>query len=178
MFAPIHLIYARAKNGVIGLNNQLPWHLPEDLAHFKKLTTGQTVLMGRKTWDSLPNAYKPLPNRLNLVMTRTKGWQAPGAHTVDSMEMAQEFHHDHCVQHPKEPLSSTPAIWVIGGAQIYAQSLPHAQRVEMTEIDLEVNGDAFAPDLGQEWIEIHREEHTSSRGVPFRFLTFNRFKGN
>lgn len=176
MLAPIHLIYACSKKGVIGHNNQLPWHLPEDLAHFKKLTTGQTVLMGRKTWDSLPVAFKPLPNRLNLVMTRTKDWHAPGAVTVNSIEMAQEHHRQHCEQLQKETLSSTPpAIWVIGGAQIYAQTLTQAQCVEMTEIDLDVSGDAFAPELGQEWREIHREEHISSKGVPFRFLTFNRF---
>jgi dihydrofolate reductase len=175
MLAPIHLIYACAKNGAIGLNNQLPWHLPEDLAHFKKLTTGQTVLMGRKTWDSLPSAFKPLPNRLNLVMTRNSDWHAPGALAVSSLEMAQELHHQHCSQHPQDKLSSTPAIWVIGGAQVYAQTLSKAQSVEMTEIDLEVNADAFAPLLGQEWREIHREEHTSSKGVSFRFLTFNRF---
>jgi len=172
---PLHLIFACAKKGVIGMSNQLPWHLPEDLAHFKKLTSGQTVLMGRKTWDSLPAAFKPLPNRLNLVLTRQTDWVAPGAVTVHSLEMAKAFHEQRHPPTSKETLSSVPAIWVIGGEQIYAQTLPHAQTVEMTQIDLDVAGDAFAPTLGQEWREIHREEHISSKGVPFRFLTFNRF---
>ncbi len=171
----LNLILACANKGVIGMDNQLPWHLPEDLAHFKKLTSAQTVLMGRKTWDSLPKAFKPLPNRLNLVLTRQSDWSAPGAVAVHTLEKACEYHEAHHAKHSQEPLSSAPAIWIIGGAQIYAQSVPLATTVEMTQIDLDVPGDAYAPVLGQEWREIHREEHTSSQGVRFRFLTFKRF---
>jgi dihydrofolate reductase len=173
--ADIHLIFACANDGVIGLDNKLPWHLPEDLAHFKKITTGQTVLMGRHTWDSLPNAFKPLPNRLNLVMTKQIQWSAPGAVAVHSLEMAQELHQAHWSKIDPETHSLTPSIWVIGGAQIYAHTLSLAHTIEMTQIDLDVKGDAFAPALGQEWREIHREEHTSSKGVRFRFLTLKRF---
>ena len=176
MLAPdIHLIFACANDGVIGLDNKLPWHLPEDLAHFKKITTGQTVLMGRHTWDSLPSAFKPLPNRLNLVMTKQIHWSAPGAVAVHSLEMAKELHQAHWTKIYPETHSLTPSIWVIGGAQIYAHTLSLAHTIEMTQIDLNVKGDAFAPALGQEWREIHREEHTSSKGVRFRFLTLKRF---
>jgi dihydrofolate reductase len=175
IMTPIHLIFACAQKGVIGMDNQLPWHLPEDLAHFKKLTTSQTVLMGRKTWDSLPKAFKPLPNRLNLVLTRQADWSAPGAVAVHTLDMARDYHEAHHAKHSQEALSSAPVLWVIGGAQIYAQLLPVASTVEMTEIDLDVPGDAYAPVLGKEWREIHRTEHTSAKGVRFRFLTFKRF---
>ena len=182
MFATqIHLIFACANQGVIGLDNKLPWHLPEDLAHFKKITTGQTVLMGRKTWDSLPSAFKPLPNRLNLVMTKQTHWTAPGAVAVHSVETAQAFHQAHWSKQDQTALALAlapvppPSIWVIGGAQIYAQTISIAHTIEMTQIDLDVKGDAYAPPLGQEWREIHREEHTSIKGVRFRFLTLRRF---
>jgi dihydrofolate reductase len=171
----IHLIFACAQGGVIGLDNKLPWHLPEDLAHFKKLTSGQTVLMGRKTWDSLPAAFKPLPNRLNLVLTTQAHWTAPGAVAVHSLQAAKEVHQAHRSSQTDASHESESAIWVIGGAQVYAQTMSEAHVIEMTQIDLEVKGDAFAPLLGQEWRETSRQEHTSVKGVRFRFLTMKRF---
>ena len=155
----LNLIYARAANGVIGKDNQLPWHLPEDLAHFKRHTSGCPVLMGRKTWDSLPPRFRPLPGRRNLVLTRQSDWHAEGAERCDSLEDALA----RCAE--------APEVWVIGGAQLYAQALPHAQRVVVTEIGQNFEGDAFAPTLGSEWVETARETGTSVNGLGYAFVT-------
>jgi len=162
MATRLHLIYARAANGVIGANNTLPWHLPEDLAHFKRQTLGCPVIMGRKTWDSLPPKFRPLPGRLNLVVTRQSDWQAQGAQAAASLRDALA----HC--------GDAPDAWVIGGAQIYAQALPLAHSVVVTEIDLQVQGDAFAPDLGSAWREADRESHVSAQGLAYSFVNYQR----
>ena len=160
---PLHLIYARAANGVIGKNNTLPWHLPEDMAHFKQLTLGRTVIMGRKTWDSLPPRFRPLPGRTNIVVTRQADWQAEGAQRAASVPDALAL------------CDNTHTIWVIGGAQIYAQALPLADCVEVTEIAQDFDGDAHAPELGAEWVAAARSTHTSSsNGLPFSFVTYLR----
>ena len=125
----LHLIYARAANGVIGHQGGLPWHLPEDLAHFKRTTLGCPVIMGRKTWDSLPPKFRPLPGRTNVVITRQSGWQADGAVVAHSLQDAMDL------------CASQPDVWVIGGAQIYAQALPLASSVEVTEIEWDVQGE-------------------------------------
>jgi dihydrofolate reductase len=164
----INLIYARAANGVIGLHNRLPWHLPEDLAHFKRHTLGCPVLMGRATWDGLPPRFRPLPGRLNLVLTRdalrAAALRAEGAQPCTSLEDALA----HCAALEPAP----PELWVIGGAQIYAQALPLAQRVLATEIDADFEGDAHAPPLGPQWRECAREPHTSTSGLRFAFVTY------
>lgn len=160
--ARLHLIYARAANGVIGKDNALPWHLPEDLAHFKRTTLGCPVIMGRKTWDSLPAKFRPLPGRINVVVTRDPQWQADGALRAPSLQAARE----------RCPPDSDA--WVIGGAQIYAQALPLATSVVVTEIDRDFDGDAHAPELGPEWRETGREAHTAANGLPFAFVTYNR----
>ncbi len=160
--AKLHLIYARAANGVIGRENTLPWHLPEDLAHFKRTTLGCPVIMGRKTWDSLPPRFRPLPGRANIVVTRDTGWRAEGALVAHSIEAAREL----C------PAGSDA--WVIGGAQIYAQALPLASTVVVTDIARDFEGDAFAPTLGPEWREASREEHVAASGLPFAFVTYTR----
>ena len=160
--ARLHLIYARAANGVIGKDNTLPWHLPEDLAHFKRTTLGCPVIMGRKTWDSLPPKFRPLPGRLNIVVTRDTGFVADGASVAHSLEAARDL----C------PPGSHA--WVIGGAQIYAQALPLAHTVVVTEIARDFEGDAFAPALGTEWREAAREEHVAASGLPFAFVTYTR----
>jgi dihydrofolate reductase len=129
---------------VIGRDNRLPWHLPEDLAHFKRTTLGCPVIMGRKTWDSLPSKFRPLPGRLNIVVTRDAGFVADGASVALSLEAARDL----C------PAGGTA--WVIGGAQIYAQALPLASEVVVTEIAQDFEGDAFAPVLGSEWREAAR----------------------
>ena len=160
--ATLNLIYARAANGVIGQDNQLPWHLPEDLAHFKRTTLGSPVIMGRKTWDSLPPRFRPLPGRQNLVLTNDRSWGAEGAEVVHSLADA---------------LARCPAgqtAWVIGGAQVYALALPLARRIVVTEIARDFAGDAFAPVLGPEWVTTGREAHVSASGLPFAFVTYTR----
>lgn len=154
------LIYARARNGVIGREGKLPWHLPEDLAHFKAVTQGCPVIMGRKTWDSLPPRFRPLPGRRNIVVTRQPGWQAEGAERAGSLQDAIAL------------CQPAPRAWVIGGAELYAQALPHAQTVVVTEIDRNYDGDAFAPALGEDWREVQRESHVAASGLPYSFVTY------
>ena len=160
----INLIFARARNGVIGAGNTLPWHLPQDLAHFKRLTAGYPVIMGRRTWDSLPERFRPLPARTNFVVTRQAQWQAPGARPVGSLEQALGACAD------AEP---TPAeVWVIGGAQLYALALPLAHRAIVTELARDFEGDAFAPGLGPQWVEVARASHATGDGMRFDFVTY------
>ena len=156
----LHLIFARAANGVIGQRNTLPWHLPEDLAHFKRVTMGCPVLMGRKTWDSLPPRFRPLPGRLNVVVTRQSDWQASGALRAHSLPEA-------CALCPPDS-----DVWVIGGAEIYAQALPLASTAVVTEIDAAFEGDAFAPQFGPQWRETARERLLSATGLSFSFVTY------
>ena len=158
----LKLIYARSRNGVIGRDGQLPWHLPADLAHFKQTTLGQAVVMGRKTWDSLPERFRPLPGRTNIVITRQTDWHAPGALVAHSLEQA---------------MSLCPApgpLWVIGGAEIYAQALPLASTVVVTEIDVEVQGDAHAPKLGTEWKEMSRLLQQNEDGLSYSFVIYKK----
>ncbi|PIT73320.1 dihydrofolate reductase [Limnohabitans sp. G3-2] len=156
----LHLIYARARNGTIGKDQQMPWHLPEDLAHFKRVTLGQPVIMGRKTWDSLPARFRPLPGRTNIVITRQADWSADGASRAASIEEAMRLCGD------------VPDAWIMGGAEIYRQAEPLASTAVVTEIDADFDGDAFAPELGAAWQEIHRETHVGANGLPFSFVTF------
>ena len=166
----INLIYARAANGVIGKDNAMPWHLPEDLAHFRRWTQGCPVIMGRATWDSLPPKFRPLPGRLNLVLTRD-ATRAQTIATAGAVAMASlQAALDHCAR-----LQPPPAdVWVMGGAQIYAQALPLAQRAVVTEIDHAFDGDAHAPALDANWRETTRDSHTSGQGWPFHFVTYVR----
>src|SRR3990167_1245781 len=149
----LHLIFARAANGVIGKDNALPWHLPEDMAHFKRTTLGCPVIMGRKTWDSLPARFRPLPGRLNVVVTRQPDWTADGAVVANSLEAA-------CAACPPDSTA-----WVIGGAELYAQALALAGTAVVTEINADFDGDAFAPRFGPEWRELARESHLSGTGL-------------
>ena len=160
----INLIYARAANGVIGKEGVMPWHLPEDLAHFKRLTQGWPVIMGRKTWDSLPPRFRPLPGRTNIVITRQTGWQETGAQPAPSLAHALEL------------CTGSAEVWIIGGAQIYTQAEPLAQRAEVTEIAQDFEGDAFAPALGVGWRETARDNQVSSNGLKFSFVTYNNYE--
>ncbi|MDD0837954.1 dihydrofolate reductase [Curvibacter sp. HBC61] len=163
---PLKLIFARAANGVIGRDNTLPWHLPEDLTHFKRTTLGCPVIMGRRTWDSLPPRFRPLPGRQNIVLSRNPAWVAEGALRVGSLS---------------EALAALPAeqdVWVIGGAELYAQALPLAQQAVVTEIEQAFEGDALAPHFGPGWTESSRSDlQTSSTGLTFRFVTYTQEKG-
>ena len=162
----IALIYARAANGTIGKNGTMPWHLPEDLAHFKRLTNGCPVIMGRKTWDSLPARFRPLPGRRNIVITRQPDWHENGVQRASSLlEALQMCEHE------------SGTVWVMGGAQIYAQALPLAGRVEVTEIAQDFDGDAFVPVLGPEWVQATREDHRGADDhstLPFSFVCYLR----
>ena len=162
----INLIYARAANGVIGANGTIPWHLPEDMAHFKQQTAGSPVIMGRKTWDSLPPRFRPLPGRQNIVVTRQADWRAEGAFAVGNLSDALSL----CAK------AASPEVWVIGGAQIYAEAEPLAQRAVVTEIARDYEGDAHAPVLdGAAWREMQRESHVSAKdGLAFSFATYER----
>jgi dihydrofolate reductase len=161
----LHLIFARAAHGVIGFNNALPWHLPEDLAHFKRTTLGCPVIMGRKTWDSLPHKFRPLPGRLNIVVTRQSGWQAAGALCAHSLPEAMAL----C------PANSDA--WVIGGAEIYTLALPLASTAVVTDIEASFEGDAYAPQFGPEWTETARARQVSSTGLNFSFITYSKISG-
>lgn len=159
MNAELFLIYARADNGVIGKDGDLPWHLPADLKRFKALTMAKPMIMGRKTFDSFPS---PLPGRRHIVLTRDKDWQAHGAEVAHSLAEALA-------------LVEVETAAVIGGAEIYAQFLPLADWIEMTEVRGNFDGDTVMPPLGPEWHEIAREEHEAADGKPaYAFVTLKR----
>lgn len=151
-------IYARAGNGVIGKDGALPWHIPADLKRFKALTMGRVMIMGRKTFESFG---KPLPGRRHVVLTRDEGWQAEGAEVAAS---------------PAKALAMAgPDAWVIGGAEVFRLLLPKCDRVELTEIHADYEGDTVMPALDTEWQEVAREEHPAAVGRPaFAFVTLER----
>ena len=156
----LNLIFAKSRNGVIGKDGKLPWHLPEDLAHFKRVTLGCPVIMGRKTWDSLPARFRPLPGRTNVVVTHQSDWSAPGAQRAAGLTDALDM------------CASAEQVWVIGGAQLYAQTLALASTAVVTDIDADFDGDAFAPQFSAQWHETSRETHTAVNGLNFSFVTY------
>ncbi|MGK5028866.1 dihydrofolate reductase [Janthinobacterium sp. MDT1-19] len=154
------IIVATDQQGGIGINNTLPWKLPEDLAHFKRLTTGHPILMGRKTFDSIG---RPLPNRRNIVITRNADWRHEGVEAVSSVEAAIA-------------LLDGAEGYVIGGAEIYRQALPLTARLIITEIGQTFDCDAFFPAVDHAvWQETAREAHVSEKsGLPYAFVTLQR----
>jgi dihydrofolate reductase len=157
------LIAAVARNGTIGRGNQLVWHEAEDQKHFRRHTLGCPVIMGRKTWDSLPARFRPLPGRRNLVLTRQTGWAAEGAERVGSIAEALAR------------VGDVAKVFVIGGADVYAQALPLADQLVLTEIDAPLDGDAFFPDWDREqFVETHRDPRLGTDGVPYAFVTWQR----
>lgn len=159
----IVLIYARAANGSIGHEGKLPWHLPADLKRFKALTMGKPMVMGRKTFESLPGL---LPGRRHIVLTRGDHWNSEGAEQVHSVEEALEL---------AARDNDTGEIMIVGGAAIYDVFRPHADRIEMTEIHAEFAGDTFMKPLGPEWEEQAREDHPEADGRPaYSFVTYRR----
>jgi dihydrofolate reductase len=161
----IALVAAVACGGVIGRDGGLPWHLAEDLARFKSLTTGHTVVMGRKTWDSLPERFRPLPGRRNIVVTRDPDWPADGAEPAGSLEDALAL------------ATEDARVFVIGGAQIYRLALPLADELLLTEIDLVVEGDAFFPEFDRaDFDERSREPHVAEDGTCFAFVDYRRHR--
>ena len=159
------IVAAVARNGVIGRDNDMPWRLPEDLKHFRRVTLGAPVIMGRRTWDSLPAAFKPLPGRRNLVITRNADWRAEGAEAAASLEEALQR------------LADAPAAFVVGGAQLYAQALPRADELVLTEIDRDFEGDTRFPDFDRaRFAEVARETHRAAppNDFDFAFVTYRR----
>ncbi len=139
----VSLVYAQSKNGIIGHDGGLPWHIPSDLKRFKETTLGKPIIMGRKTWDSLPR--KPLPGRVNIVMTRQPGFVGEGAVTVATPDAALLAAGD------------VPEACVIGGGEVYRQFLPRADRIYLTEVDVVVDGDTKGPQLNPaQWREVSR----------------------
>jgi dihydrofolate reductase len=159
------LIWAQARNGVIGRGGVLPWHLPEDLAHFKRTTLGAPVIMGRKTWESLPPRFRPLPGRRNIVITRQADWHAPGAERADSVEAAVAL------------CAGADTAWITGGAEIFRLAEPLADIAVVTEIDADYEGDTHAPELGPRWTETRRERHVSTTGLAYSFVYHERQRG-
>ena len=156
----IYLIAAVAKNGVIGAGGTLPWRLPEDLKHFKSVTLGHPVIMGRRTWESLG---KPLPGRENIVISRRPGFEAPGASVALSIAAAIAL------------CTGEATVFVIGGAEIYAAALPFADGMVLTEIDRDYAGDTRFPGWDRKtWRVSQKETHTSTEGVRFDFVLYER----
>lgn len=155
------IIAAISRGGVIGRANRLPWYLPEDLRHFKALTMGHPMIMGRKTWQSLPGL---LPGRRHIVVTRNAEFAAPGVQRAGSLEEALA-------------LAGEGPVYVIGGGELYAQALPLAERLELTEIDADFAGDTFFPPIDPtKWREIQREAHRSVSGLDYAFVSYERQK--
>ena len=156
----LSLIAAMARHRVIGVDNRLPWHVPEDLQHFKRITLGKPIIMGRRTWVSLG---RPLPGRHNIVLTRQSEWVAEGATVVTSLDAAL--------------IAATDAeeVFVIGGAELYQLALPRAQRIYLTEIELDVVGDAYFPPLDTaQWQVARSDTLVSQTGVTLQFVDYVR----
>ena len=156
----LSIIVAIADNGVIGINNSLPWHLPEDLQRFKLLTTGHHIIMGRKTYESLGRL---LPGRITVIVTRNADYKLEGALIAHSLESAIAL------------CKNDDEVFVIGGAELYKDSLKIADKLYITEVDLTVEGDAFFPKFDKDlWKETSREANTSAQGLSFGYVTYTR----
>jgi dihydrofolate reductase len=172
----IGMIWAQARelNGsrfVVGANGGMPWHVPEDLAHFKKTTLGAPVIMGRATWDSLPPRFRPLPGRLNVVLSRQN--HAIDAASVEKNAKLSASSLDSALSICEQ--TGADQVWVIGGAQVYAQAMPLADELVVTQLDAEVDGDAFAPPIDDAvWELVHSESITSAQGVGLKFERYAR----
>ena len=161
----VGLVWAQSTSGVIGRGGDIPWRVPEDLARFKQVTMGHTVVMGRRTWDSLPPSVRPLPGRRNVVLSRRADFAADGAEVVGSLEQAFAS------------FGAEPEMWVIGGGQIYHHALPRASRCEVTEVDIDLprdDDDALAPVLDETWLAETGEWRLSRTGLRYRFHSYSR----
>jgi dihydrofolate reductase len=172
MAATVGMIWAqsvpeRGGKAIIGRDGALPWRLPEDLAHFRNVTLGCAVIMGRKTWDSLSPTFRPLPDRDNIVLTRDRGWTAPGARTAATASEALA----HAGGRPT---------WITGGSQIYRLFLPRAAQIELTEVTVDLGptraDDATAPELGGSWERREGSWQVSRSGLAYRFVTVTRIR--
>ena len=162
----INIIVATSKNLVIGKDNDLPWRLPTDLKHFKKITEGHWVVMGRKCWLSIPEKFRPLPNRENIVVSRDKEFNAIGASQINDLEtLLVSF----------KNTSKNKDVFIIGGAQIYKQSFDYADTLYLTEIDDEVDGDTFLEGFNKdEWVLESVSDYIEENGFKFRFNKYQK----
>ena len=160
------MIWAEARGGAIGRNGDMPWHLPEDLAHFKQVTLGAPVIMGRRTWESLPERFRPLPGRENIVVTRDAAYETPGAAVRSSLDDALRAASD----------SGAETVWIIGGGEMYRAVLPFANELVVTRIELDVpDADTFAPEFGVEWQLVDAGvPAVSGTGLGYRFERWER----
>jgi dihydrofolate reductase len=157
---PVYLVAAVAENGVIGANGKLPWHLPEDLQHFKRLTSGHPVIMGRRTWESIG---RPLPNRVNIVVSRRSDFRAEGAQVASSL------------QHALALCPAAEPVFVIGGNEVFRAALPCASGLVLTCIHRPYEGDVRFPEFDRaDWKEVRREERVAANGIPFAFVWYER----
>ncbi len=172
----VGLVWAQTAGGVIGKDGDMPWNLPEDLKHFTRLTVGHPVIMGRKTWLSFPDKYRPLPNRTNIVITRQKGWgkspEAEGAVVVPSLDDAlleSQF------------VDGGETVWILGGGEVFRQSTDLANVAVVTTIDTEADGDTFAPELDETWEAAASVPPdgwlTAANGTRYRFTKWVRTQG-
>lgn len=161
------LIAAIARNRVLGKDNQLLWQLPEDMRHFRATTRGKPVIMGRKTWESLPEKFRPLPGRLNIVVSHNPDYAASGATLAGSLENA--------IRAAEAQAGTAAEIFVIGGAELYRQALPFAQRVYLTEIASDFAGDVYFPELAaSEWQEVSRVPQQEPCELAYAFAVYQR----
>lgn len=165
-YMKLKLIYAQSSNGVIGDKGKLPWHLPEDLQHFKEQTNGCPVIMGRKTWDSLPTMVRPLPGRKNIVLTNTQ------SHAIDLIK--QDAIAAISIVHAMSICAQVhaPNGWVIGGAEILKLAIPWADEIIITHVDLECEGDTMAPKIDTGWMETKGTNHKSATGIKYSIITY------
>ncbi len=164
----ISLIVAVSRNGIIGIDNQLPWHLPEDLKYFKSVTMGKPIIMGRKTYDSIG---RPLPGRTNIVITRDSSWQAEGVEVARTLAQAMTLGQLACAQ------ADVDEAMVIGGEQINRMTLPAADRLYLTEVQAEVEGDAFFPEFDvKDWHQVSEQLPEVTDTHPYRFVVLERIK--
>lgn len=151
----ISLIVAKSKHNVIGDKGRIPWHIPNDLKRFKELTTGKTVIMGRKTFESLPEEYKPLPNRVNIVLSTDKTYQTNCCIVTNDLTKALR------------KAGNDKEVFIIGGEQVYKEGLKYADKIYVTEVDGEFKGDAYFPTLNRTWKEVKREEKEGYRFIDY-----------
>lgn len=156
----LSVIAAMAQNRVIGIRNTLPWHLPEDLKHFKALTLGHHIIMGRKTYESIG---RPLPGRTTVIVSRDAGYRVDGCLTATSIDGAIAV------------CGADDELFFVGGAQLYAQVLPRADRLYLTEIQAEYEGDAWFPEFDRAaWKEVERQAHVNAAGLGYHFVVYER----
>ena len=165
----IALIVATSQNNVIGLDNQLPWHLPEDLQYFKAVTMGKPILMGRKTFDSIG---RPLPGRVNIVLTRDTNWTAQGVEVVNDLDAAIAASEKAC------KAADTDELMIIGGEQIYRKFLPVANKLYLTKVEAEIEGDAYFPAIdSKQWRQVAEKIPEEVGNYSYRFVVLERMAG-